>query len=291
MPRIICFALCLGLLQSPSLAQLGGLEELYGEGVHRYFSGDLMGADQILTQVVDSGSQDPRAYYFRGLAREQLGYGGEPDFEQGARLEAEGKRVVDVGNALSRIQGNVRTEIEVARRDARIQVEQQQLMLQRSRQPVPGAAVGQAPAIPASPLPSDSIPANDTGLAPLVPPAAPTPAAPSAPAVAVPPATAAEPADTSDPFADDAAPAAPAADAADPFGASATPSTPAAPAADAADPFGASATPSTPAAPAADAADPFGAPATPSTPAAPAADAADPFSAPEAGDSDDPFGS
>ena len=66
MPRIFCFALCLGLLQSPSFAQFGALDELYGEGVHRYFSADLNGADQILTQVVDSGSQDPRAYYFRG---------------------------------------------------------------------------------------------------------------------------------------------------------------------------------------------------------------------------------
>lgn len=261
MPRIICFALCLGLLQSPSFAQFGGLDELYGEGVHRYFSSDLNGADQILTQLVDGGSQDPRAYYFRGLAREQLGYGGEADFEQGARLEAEGKRVVDVGSALSRVQGSVRSQIEVARRDARIQVRQQQLLLQRSRQPSAEAAASRVPAaVPSSPLPSDFIPANETGLAPLVPPAAATPAAPAATAPAAPSATA--PADTSDPFADDAAPAA-----------------------DAADPFG---TPATPAAPAADAADPFGAPA---TPAAPAADAADPFGAPEAANAEDnPFG-
>ena len=274
MPRIICFAVCLGLLQAPSFAQTAGYDELYGEGVHRYFSNDLNGADQLLTQVVDSGSQDPRVYYFRGLAREQLGYGGEPDFEQGARLEAEGKRVVDVGNALSRIQGSVRTQIEVARRDARIAVRQQQLMLQRSRQPSDAAAARRAPAaVPASPLPSDSIPANETGLAPLVPPVA---AAPTTP-----PATATAPSDTSDPFADDAAPAmddadpfgapaTPAAPAADPFGAPATPATP--PADAAADPFGA---PATPAAPAADAAaDPFGAPATPAAPAA----GADPFS-------------
>ncbi len=249
MPRIICFALCFGLLQSPSFAQRGGLEELYGEGVHRYFSGDLVGADQILTQVVDSGSQDPRVYYFRGLARELQGYGGELDFEQGARLEAEGKRVVDVGNALSRIQGATRSEIEVARRNARIEVEQQQLMLQRSRQPISGAAASPVPAIPASPLPADSVPANETGLAPLVPPVAPTPAVPASPAA--PPAAVAPPADTSDPFADDEAASAPAgADAADPFGAAPAPSTPAAPAPDAADPFGA------PAAEASD--DPFG---------------------------------
>lgn len=282
MPRIICFALCLGLLPSPSFAQFGGLDELYGEGVHRYFSGDLIGADEILTQVVDGGAQDPRAYYFRGLAREQLGYDSEADFEQGARLEAEGKRVVDVGNALSRIQGSLRTQIEISRRDARIQVRQQQLMLQRSRQPSGDAAGSRSPApVPSSPLPSDAFPANDTGLAPQVPPATPVPAAPVAPAAPADPAT--EPADTSDPFTDDAAPAV---DAADPFGA---PATPEAPAADAADPFGA---PATPEAPAADAADPFGAPATPE---APATDAADPFGAPAtpepAADAEDnPFG-
>jgi hypothetical protein len=233
MPRIFCFALWLGLLSSTSFAQLGALDELYGEGVHRYFANNLMSADQILTQVIDGGSQDPRAYYFRGLARERQGMGGEIDFETGARLEAEGKRVVDVGNALARVQGSERTKIERARLNARLHVKQQQLLLQQARQLKNEAAASQvAPATASgvSPFPTDSIPANETGLAPLNPPAAAT--QPAAPAITA--------ADTSDPFGDEAAPAEAAAPATgdDPFGAPATeaPATEA-PAVD--DPFGA----------------------------------------------------
>lgn len=196
MPRIFCFGLWLGLLSSSSFAQFGELDELYGEGVHRYFANDLSGADQILSQVISSGSQDPRVYYFRGLVHECMGGGGEADFENGARLEAEGKRVVDVGTSLTRVQGHVRTKIENARRDARIQVKQQQLMLEQARQhqnEASASSLPPAPASNASPFPVESIPANDTGLAPL------TPAVPAAPAAPL--------SDTSDPFGDDAAPA------------------------------------------------------------------------------------
>ncbi len=222
MPRILTpLALLLCLIGSSARAQHDSMVELYGEGVHRYFCNDLTGADQLLSQVVDSGSQDPRAHYFRGLARERLGYGGEMDFESGARLEAEGKRVVDVGSALARIQGGIRTKIEKARLDARIQVKQQQLMMEQARQDMEQAAAPPAGIAPpnargASPMPTESIPANDTGLIPAVS------------------ATQPEISDTADPFMDDAAPAtpdatAPATDAVDPFGA---------PAADAASPFG-----------------------------------------------------
>ena len=252
MPRTFHFALLLCLIGSTSLAQHDAMVEMYGEGVHRYFCNDFTGADQILSQVVDGGSQDPRAHYFRGLARERAGYGGEMDFENGARLEAEGKRVVDVGSALARIQGSLRTKIEKARRDARIQVKQQQLMMEQTRQLMEQAAASAtgstAPnAAGTSPFPSESIPANDTGLAPL------QPAQPTQPEVS----------DTSDPFKDESAPAMPDATA---------PATPAPAAPDPAAP--APAAPGDPFAPPAGATDPF-APA-PADGAAPAA-GSDPF--------------
>ena len=109
---------------TPAQAQGDAMTELYGEGVHRYFAGDYSGADMVLSKVVDSGSNDPRAHYFRGLAREMLGAGGQPDFENGARMEAAGKRVVNVGQALIRIQGSMRTSIEKARRAARVEAKQ-----------------------------------------------------------------------------------------------------------------------------------------------------------------------
>ncbi len=195
MPRVFCLAMCLGLLSSTGWAQLGGsLDELYGEGVHRYFANDLGGAEQILTQVVDGGSQDPRAHYFRGLVRERQGYGGEMDFETGARLEMEGKRSVDIGLALSRIQGSIRTKIETTRRDARIQAAQQKLMQVQAQEMTQQASGLAAPAAPAnsSPLPKDSFPANESELVPApqrVPQGATQPPAPTA--------------DTDNPFGDD----------------------------------------------------------------------------------------
>lgn len=126
MSRFFGFALSVGLLipGSTVLAQGDAMTELYGEGVHRYFAGDYTGADLVLSQVIDSGSQDPRAHYFRGLVREMQGGGGVFDFETGATLEASGKRVVNVGQALIRIQGATRTKIEEARRAARVQARQ-----------------------------------------------------------------------------------------------------------------------------------------------------------------------
>ncbi len=227
MPRTFHFALLISLLGSTAYAQHDALVELYGEGVHRYFCNDFTGADQVLSQVVDGGSQDPRAHYYRGLARERAGFGGEMDFENGARLEAEGKRVVDVGNALARIQGSIRTKIEQARRDARIQVKQQQLMMEQTRQYMEQAASPAAVApsnAGTSPFPSETIRANDAGLDPPKP-------------------TQPEMSETADPFADDIAPAMP--ETAVPNDAAPNATEPAAPAdlfntppADTANPFG-----------------------------------------------------
>lgn len=160
MPRSVCFALSICLFGSAAMAQGDAMTELYGQGVHLYFSGDYTNADEILSKVVDSGSLDPRAHYFRGLAREMQGGGGNFDFENGARLETEGKRVVSVGLALTRVQGVVRTKIETARRDARVVQRQQQLLAEQARRDAAGAAVPSdiAPAIPSETvMPDDPI--------------------------------------------------------------------------------------------------------------------------------------
>ncbi|MFO0942194.1 MAG: hypothetical protein U0930_15770 [Pirellulales bacterium] len=86
--------------------------ELYGEGVHRYFAHDYAGADQLLTEAIAGGSQDPRAYYFRGLTKEMMGSGGEADFEEGAKLESAGRSGPMISYSLARVQGQVRAKIE-----------------------------------------------------------------------------------------------------------------------------------------------------------------------------------
>ena len=56
--------------QAQDAAVLG---QMYGSGVHAYFSGDYVGAHDQLTLAADGGTVDPRCYYFRGLAYLKLG--------------------------------------------------------------------------------------------------------------------------------------------------------------------------------------------------------------------------
>jgi len=106
-------------------AQDSLLADLYGEGVHAYFSGDYNLAHEMLTTAIDQGSQDPRAYYFRGLTYNRLGRPDEAvmDHKKGAELEASGKtRVYPVGRSLQRVQGAERLELEKYRRVARLTI-------------------------------------------------------------------------------------------------------------------------------------------------------------------------
>jgi hypothetical protein len=199
------------------------MTELYGAAVHCYYGHDYMMSEQLLSQVAESGSLDPRVHYFLGLTREMQGSDGTADFEKGARLEAEGRLVVNVGQALVRIQGSVRGKIEKARRMARVQVRAEQLA---------DAA-----------LRKNSIPKADPNLQPAAPEIKDDPfgegmTSPDKKPAAEAAAPATKPADaSSDPFGDDPEPAA-----GDPFGTDAgtTPAAdPFAPSGDAgaADPF------------------------------------------------------
>ncbi len=253
--RAVLAAGCLGSsflsFTAPAVAQQDAMAELYGQGVHHYYVGDYANAELLLNQVLASGSEDPRVHYFLGLCKVMQGGGimaGTADFEAGARAEATSRNAYQIGQALQRIQGGVRAEIENARVHARAAVRQQQLAEQRARMqtgvagtapassnlgtpalgtPALGTpALGTAPSAttPATPVPTDD-PFGDSGLRSDT--ATIDPIQPIAP-------------DTSNPFGDDpSAPAVPgtvapatAPDATDPF------STP--PAAGMSDPFGTS---------------------------------------------------
>lgn len=110
-------------------------DEMYGKAVHAFFRGDVDHAEQLLNDAILAGSEDPRAYIFRGLCQSRNGIeAGIADFQKGAELEIVGSRkIVNVGQSLQRIQGPVRTEIEKARLNARLVARERSLeMLKKS---------------------------------------------------------------------------------------------------------------------------------------------------------------
>ncbi len=96
--------------------------QLYGSGVHAYFAKDYKEAYDLLTTAIGNKSQDPRVYYFRGLAQFQLGRPDEAkaDFKTGADLEATASDdLFNIDRALERVQGKARLLIQDARQEAR----------------------------------------------------------------------------------------------------------------------------------------------------------------------------
>jgi tetratricopeptide (TPR) repeat protein len=106
------------------------LATAYGNGVHAFNGGDYQRSLEDLGSVIEAGTRDPRAYYFRGLAALKLGREDEAvaDFEQGANLEADFGGGHTVARALERVQGSDRLKLERYRARARVAA------LQRNRE-------------------------------------------------------------------------------------------------------------------------------------------------------------
>src|SRR4029078_11695804 len=115
----VALAVCCSGIAS---AQDGVLSQFYGSGVHAFFAGNYSKANQELTTAINSGSKDPRAYYFRGLANLKHGLTDDARaaFQRGAALEpADSNRVYPVSKSLERIQGSDRLSLERYRSLAR----------------------------------------------------------------------------------------------------------------------------------------------------------------------------
>lgn len=122
--RIGLIGALLALYAAPANAQTvqwNDAGELYGRGVHAYFAGQYDKAETYLSQSLAINPSDPRAFYFRALARMRVGrtYEAREDMQLGASIEAEqpGRRAV--GAALQRVQGAERLTLEKYRRQAR----------------------------------------------------------------------------------------------------------------------------------------------------------------------------
>ncbi|HEX3725248.1 MAG TPA: hypothetical protein VHV08_03355 [Pirellulales bacterium] len=110
-------------------AQDAVLSELYGSGVHQYFSGNYSQAVTDLSVAVNGGTKDPRVLYFRALAEMRLGQQGaaQADMQRGALLEsADATQLYPVGKSLERVQGSQRMLIERYRAVARAEAHQRQ---------------------------------------------------------------------------------------------------------------------------------------------------------------------
>jgi tetratricopeptide (TPR) repeat protein len=111
----------------PSIESLP-LAAAYGHGVHAYFAGDFERAYEDLSQAIEAGTTDPRAYYFRGLAAIRQGRGdeAEADFTEGATRESAGLGAWPVARSLERVQGPDRLRLERHRTRARVTLLQRQ---------------------------------------------------------------------------------------------------------------------------------------------------------------------
>jgi len=118
-------AVCALLPEARAGGEQAALTVAYGNGVHAFHDGDFQSSYDELSRVIEAGSNDPRVYYFRGLAGLKLGRmdEAEADFQQGSNLEADGRGAVSsqvVSRALERVQGCDRLKLEEYRSRARI---------------------------------------------------------------------------------------------------------------------------------------------------------------------------
>jgi len=93
-----------------------------GDGIHAFHAGDFDRAYDELTNAIEAGTDDPRSYYFRGLAALRLGRASEAeaDFTTGADRELATGSVRRVSLSLERVQGADRLTLERFRARARL---------------------------------------------------------------------------------------------------------------------------------------------------------------------------
>lgn len=98
------------------------IRQTYADGVHAFFGGDYQRAYDDLSDAIAAGTQDPRAWYFRGLAAMKMGRTDEAaaDFSEAAGLEAISLGDWQVARSLERIQGHDRLALERYRVRARV---------------------------------------------------------------------------------------------------------------------------------------------------------------------------
>ncbi len=132
---IIVLAIICCSARMPAAAQDYVLNELYGNGVHAFFSGNHEEALNFLDEAVEEGSRDPRVFYFRALTLDQAGLEekAQAAFHQGAELEAADPNVFPVDRSLERVQGRQRHLLESYRQKSRFEARRKNRLRNRAR--------------------------------------------------------------------------------------------------------------------------------------------------------------
>lgn len=121
MIKKLALTVCILILCPVGISYGQNFDSMYGSGIHKFFSGCNAEAIQLFDAAIATNPNDPRPYYFRGLAKMNYGdqYAAQADFQMGAQMEAMGKRRSStVSRSLERIQGSNRLCIEQARQNA-----------------------------------------------------------------------------------------------------------------------------------------------------------------------------
>ena len=145
---IIVLAIAGCFVSMPAGAQDYVLNELYGNGVHAFYSGNYEEALSFLDQAVEEGSRDPRVFYYRALTLDHAGFEekSKTDFRQGAELEAADPNVFPVSRSLERVQGQRRHLLESYRQKSRFEARRRNRLRNRARFSVPEDSVIHDPA-------------------------------------------------------------------------------------------------------------------------------------------------
>jgi tetratricopeptide (TPR) repeat protein len=94
--------------------------QLTADGTEAFLTGKHEVAVQLLDVAASNGSNDPRTYYFRGLAKQQLGLSDEAatDYKRAIGLELHPANRINVDLALEAVQGTTRQALEKHRHEA-----------------------------------------------------------------------------------------------------------------------------------------------------------------------------
>jgi tetratricopeptide (TPR) repeat protein len=120
---VFCFLLGGAVVTADSPFVTDESDSLYGKGVHAFFDRDYQEAVTILSKAEEIKTNDPRPYYFLGLAhlRQKNTEVADQYFKKAAQLEFNGHSLRDyaVSESLRRIQGTERIRIEEIRNEER----------------------------------------------------------------------------------------------------------------------------------------------------------------------------